>query len=127
MLNLIRTTTIQKLPAILLRVGLAFVFGYAAISSLISPSDWIGYLPKSATSIVPGDILLKIMSVYELGLAAWLIVGRQVRYAATVSALTLAGITAANIGLIAITFRDIGLIFAALALVFLNDKDTTRR
>lgn len=108
--------TKRSMPSLLLRLGLAFVFGYAAISSLISPNDWIGYLPKAATDIIPGDTLLKIMSVYELALTAWLLVGRWTRYAALLSALTLGGITAANISLIPISFRDIGLTFAALAL-----------
>lgn len=106
----------ESLPSLLLRLGLAFVFGYAAISSLLSPNDWIGYLPKILTTILPSDALLKGMSIYEIALAGWLLVGRQTQYAAIVAALTLAGITVTNIGLIVISFRDIGLTFAALAL-----------
>jgi uncharacterized membrane protein YphA (DoxX/SURF4 family) len=112
--------TTPNLPSLLLRVALAFVFSFAAVSSLLSPNDWIGYLPKAATQFVSGDILLKVMSVYELALAAWLLSGKQTHFAALLSAATLAGITAANISLIAISFRDIGLIFAALALAALS-------
>ena len=35
-----------KLAQALLRIGLAFVFLYAAISSLMHPDEWVGYLPS---------------------------------------------------------------------------------
>jgi hypothetical protein len=60
--------------------------------------------------------LLKFFAVYELVLAAWLLSGVYVRYAGLLCAATLAGITLSNFSLFAISFRDIGLMFAALAL-----------
>ena len=106
----------QDIPSLLLRFGLAFVFGYAAISSLLSPNDWIGFLPSFMTHIVDGHLLLKAMSAYELVLVMWLLSGWQTKYAAFLGALTLAGITFANLSLLPISFRDIGLMFGALAL-----------
>jgi hypothetical protein len=44
----------------------------------------------------------------------------KIRYAALVTAAMLAGIVLANFDLFAITFRDIALIFAALALAALS-------
>lgn len=103
---------------LLLRLGLATVYIYAAISSLYNPQDWVGYLPEFAKDMVSADILLKIFSFYELALALWLLSGKYVKYAGVLSALTLSGIVLSNFSLFAITFRDIALIFASLALVF---------
>jgi uncharacterized membrane protein YphA (DoxX/SURF4 family) len=108
------------LAAWLLRLGLAVILLYAAIGSLIAPREWIGYLPAPLTDVVDGDILLKLFSVLELVLAAWLLSGVKVRYAALLTAAMLAGIVLTNFDLFAITFRDIALIFAALALATLS-------
>lgn len=110
----------QKLVSLLLRLGLAAVFAYAAIDSLVHPNDWVGYMPHSLTTVVGADALLKILSVYQLALVCWLLVGRYVRYAAALCTLTLVGIIATNLGVFAITFRDVGLVFAAAALFFLE-------
>lgn len=104
--------------SLLLRLGLAFVFAYAAIDSLVHPNDWVGYMPHIADKIVSPFTVLTIVSVYQLVLAAWLLVGRYARYAGLLSALTLAGITAVNLGVFGITFRDVGLTLAAVALIF---------
>lgn len=116
--------TINKnnLPSVLLRVGLAVVFLYAAGASFISPNDWIGYLPQFARDFVSDKLLLTIFSVYELILVVWLLSGKYVKLAALLSAATLTGIVIFNYGILAITFRDIGLIFAAAALYFCKEK-----
>jgi len=116
--KILSKNTNPQLVALLLRLGLAFVFAYAAIDSLIHPNDWIGYMPHMLTGFIKADLLLKIVSIYQLILVGWLLTGRYIRYAAILCALTLAGITATNLGVFAITFRDVGLLAAALALVF---------
>jgi len=110
------------LPALLLRLGLATILLYAAIGSFLDPREWIGYFPAFMTNAINGDVLLNLFSVYELSLAAWLLSGVHVRYAALLTAATLGGIILANFNLFAITFRDIALIFAALALAALDSK-----
>jgi len=110
-----------RLAAISLRMGLAIIFMYAAIASFANPNDWVGYLPTVLTDHVAATTLLKFFSVYELLLAAWLLSGVYVRYVAALCAATLAGIVVGNFNLFAITFRDIALIFAAIALFFLDE------
>jgi uncharacterized membrane protein YphA (DoxX/SURF4 family) len=105
-----------------LRIGLATVFVYAAVSSTVSPGDWVGYLPGILTAAIPAELLLKFFSVYEVILAVWLLSGVHVRYAGLLAAVTLAGIVLSNITLFAISFRDIGLMFAALALAFSEER-----
>lgn len=99
-----------------LRIGLAVVFMYAAISSFVSPEDWVGYVPDFMRQLLPGTVVLTIFSGVELVLVAWLLSGVYVRIAALVAAAMLAGIVVSNFSLLPISFRDIGLIFAALAL-----------
>jgi uncharacterized membrane protein YphA (DoxX/SURF4 family) len=106
----------RQVAPLLLRIGLATMFLYAAISSFLDPREWIGYLPSMLTSRINAETILHFFSVYELILAAWLLSGVYVRYAALLCAATLAGIVVTNFSLFAISFRDIGLIFAALAL-----------
>lgn len=108
----------SRVAPLFLRVGLAIVFMYAAISSFISPNDWMGYLPGFVRDIMPATVVLTIFSVVELALAAWLLSGVRVRFAALFAATMLAGIVVSNISLLPISFRDIGLVFAALALAF---------
>src|SRR5262245_19172312 len=83
-----------RFSPLLLRIGLAIVFVYAAVASTLSPDDWVGFLPKFMTALIPGETLLKVFSVFELILAAWLLSGVYVRYAALLCAATLAGIVA---------------------------------
>jgi uncharacterized membrane protein YphA (DoxX/SURF4 family) len=107
---------------LLLRLGLAVVFIYAAVSSTLTPNEWIGYLPAVLTDMFPAEVLLKVFSVFELFLAVWLLSGVYVRYGALLAALTLTGIVVSNFSLFAISFRDIGLICAALALAVSPEK-----
>ena len=111
-----------SLPSLFLRLGLATVFIYAAVSSTLSPNEWVGYLPHPLVDQFSPKVLLKVFSVYELFLAAWLLSGVYVRYAGLLCAATLIGIVASNFGLFAISFRDIGLALAGLALAFSKEK-----
>lgn len=111
------------LPALFIRLGLATVFLYAAIASTLNPTDWVGYLPDIMTAFLPAETVLMTFSVVELALAVWLLSGVYVRYAAVVSLLMLGGIVVSNFALFDISFRDLGLMFAALALVFMPTND----
>jgi uncharacterized membrane protein YphA (DoxX/SURF4 family) len=111
-----------NLAALFLRLGLAFAFIYAGISSLNNPQDWLIYLPKFLASSSYAVNLLKVFAIYELALAAWLISGHYVKYAAGLSVLTLLGAILSQLSLFSLTFRDVGLIGAALALAILTPK-----
>lgn len=118
--------TAKKLTSWLLRIGLAVVFLYAAVSGTLNPREWIGYLPSFAVEHLPAAQLLKFFSIYELALSVWLLSGFYVRYAALLAAVTLLGIVVTNFSLLAISFRDIGLLFAALALAAHSWQEITQ-
>ena len=107
-------------PSFLLRLGLAATILYAAISSFISPSEWIGFFPEWMRAILPAGLLLNGFSVFEIILAAWLLSGYQIFWAGLICAALMVGIIIFNPGALIITFRDIGLAFAALALAVME-------
>jgi len=107
---------------LLLRIGLATVFMYAAVSSIVSPGDWISYLPHILRDHFSATALLRLFSIYELFLAVWLLSGVYVRWAGLLCAATLGGIVLTNMSLLAVTFRDVGLMCAALALAVSKEK-----
>jgi uncharacterized membrane protein YphA (DoxX/SURF4 family) len=111
----------RKLPSLLLRIGLAIVFLYAAISSLRQPLLWEGYLPTFLPKSLSLLMEARVLAIYEIALALWLLSGRYAKYAAALTALTFAGIIVVNLNQLIVTFRDFGLLFAAVALYFIDD------
>lgn len=108
-----------QVAAVLLRVGLGLVFLYAAISTFLQPLLWEGYFPSALLHLAPVHLVLYGMAAYELCLALALLAGIRLRLAALLCVLTLGGIVATNLGQLIVTFRDVGLLFAAIALFML--------
>src|SRR6266496_2333199 len=106
----------------LLRIGLAFAFLYASVSQMQHPLAWTGYVPNFLTTHVDVMTILKITELYEFVLAIWLLSGIYVRAAGVLAALTLMGIIVTNTGQFIVTFRDVGLACAALALAFMPHR-----
>ena len=102
-----------------LRLSLTVAFGYAGVGSLLEPAVWIGYLPSFVSRQSFAPTLLMFFSVIELGLAAWLLSGWKTKFAAILAGLMLTGIVLANISDLTIVFRDLALIFSAIALFLL--------
>lgn len=112
----------KRLPATLLSLGLAFVFLYAGVSSLMDSQLWVGYLPQFMGNIIALDVAIKFIAVYEIVLGLLLVSGKFRKVAAMLSALTLAGIIASSLNQFVITFRDVGLLLMAIALFFMNEE-----
>ena len=112
-----------KTASLLIRVGLAFAFLYAAISSFQNPQSWLGFLPDWLTDVSPlsPQNMLHGMSIFEIFLAAWLLSGKFVKYSGLTSALLTASIVLMDLNQLLITFRDIPIIAASLALIFLDE------
>lgn len=112
----------NKYSLILLRIGIASVFLYAAVSATLNPLNWVGYLPQYLRNIFPGDLLLKSFSFYELVLGVWLLTGWKSFYSAVLSSLTLFGIIVTNLGAFDITFRDVAILFSSISLALVSKK-----
>jgi len=103
-----------------LRMGLAFVFLFAAFSAFFNPQAWVGYIPSFVSNFITRAYLLFFHDVIMFFLGIWLLSGKKTFYAAIVSCLVLAGITLTSLSSFLITFRDVGLFFAAIALAVMN-------
>jgi len=111
-----------QLPALILSLGLAFVFLYEGIASLLNPLLWVSYLPQFMGNFIALDVAIKFIAVYEIVLGLLLVSGKFRKIAAALSALTLAGIIVSSLNQFVITFRDVGLLLMAVALLFMDEE-----
>lgn len=120
----------MKKVSILLRFAVGLPFLYAGVDSLRHPELWRGFMPHWLLDIVaqmPGGMdgeatFLTVFAVFEIILAVWLFTGVRTKLAAMLSTFVLLVITLTNLGQFQLIFRDVGLFFAALALVALERK-----
>ena len=115
-------TNRAQLPTRILSLGLAFVFLYAGIASLVNPLLWVSYLPQFMGNFIALDVALKVIAVYEIVLGLLLVSGKFRKLAAALSALTLAGIIVSSLNQFVITFRDVGLLLMAVALFSMSEN-----
>ena len=108
----------ETLTSLFLRIGLAVVFLYAGVSSLVFPDNWIGFLP----AFLRMSWILVLFSVYEIILGLWILSNKKTFYAAIVSALTVFGIVIFNLPRFDLIFRDVAIFFMAVALAVLSKK-----
>ncbi|MDP3727742.1 MAG: hypothetical protein Q8R35_03855 [bacterium] len=118
----------QKInPVWPLRIGLGLMFVYSGTGLIRQPLDWQGFLPPwfgdLVSRVLPLPTYLAVQGTGELILAAIFLLPfvplMAVRLAAVAAALEFSGILLFT-GLDLITFRDIGLLGAAVALVSLT-------
>tara|TARA_Y100000034_G_C6694965_1_gene306182 strand:+ start:173 stop:526 length:354 start_codon:yes stop_codon:yes gene_type:complete len=106
--------------SLFLRFGLVISFLYAGVSIFLNPISWIGFVP--AWLGFP-EFFLYFHAVLEILLAFWLISNKKIFYASIVSIIFLASIIIFNLGALDIIFRDITILFSAIALAFLSYKN----
>ncbi len=114
--------TLGKHSQLVLRLGLAFVFGVFGVDKLFHwPLNvlWSGWIP--AWLSVPQAPFLAALGSLEIIVAIFLLLNKFTRLAAFVCVLFLAGVVA-SFGLNDVTVRDIGLIAMALALALQPEK-----
>ena len=114
-------------PAFFLRLGLGLMFVYSGLDLIRHPAAWdwaVRSLPDSAQTLVAEIGVKQFLfgqGLLELALAAiflgWFWSRRLVRLAALVAAVELTAILWL-VGVDLTTFRDVGLLGAALALVW---------
>ncbi len=110
----------NKWTEYILRVGLAFAFLYPAISSLIVPSDWIGFVPMVVRDLVDGNLFLFVFSVIEILVALGILFFRNPFYPALFGGLILVFTILFNFGSFVLIFRDVSILAMVLALVSIH-------
>lgn len=108
--------------SLLLRIGLALIFVYAAVAAWLAPNDWIGFLPTVVADSSSGALALQLWGGIEIGVALWLLSGKKAVWSGLVSAFLLLGVIVQNITLFEIVFRDIAILFMALALSAMSSE-----
>ena len=108
------------LVSFFLRSGLAIVFLYAGIASLISPENWIGYIPQFIQNNFSASVLLILFSVYEISIGLWLLSNKKIFYASILSSKIMFLIIIFNFSVFDVVFRDIAILLMAISLVILS-------
>lgn len=105
---------------IFLRIGLAFVFVYAAVEIHYNPDNFLRYVPPFVSDLFPIEKFLPVFGIGEILLAIWLISGKWGRYSAIISFLLLCAITIPNYAFFTTLFRNVAIATGALALFCLE-------
>jgi len=109
-------------PVFILRIGLGLTLLYASLHMFLDPAAWTPFIPHWVGAIVNPQIFLAIHSVFELILGVLLLCGWLLPGASLLVFLDFVSILIFY-GVDDLTFRDFGLVMAALALfVILTNK-----
>ncbi|MFH1287053.1 MAG: hypothetical protein ABII02_04900 [Candidatus Magasanikbacteria bacterium] len=112
----------QRLATYLIRLGIAIAFLYAAVASFLDPG-WINFLPGWFIDTGFARAFLILFSLAEIALSLWLLSGKRIYEAGLVTAGVTFIIVLINYSALDLVFRDIPIIFAALALSILEKKE----
>lgn len=117
-----RRSRIYKIQLIL-RLALAFSFGYAAVRAFLVPADWIGFVPYWVETFgFTRERFLVALSAFQIALALGLLTNFKSRWLGLISALMLFAIVAVSgPASFDLTFRDVGLGLAGLALFYTSE------
>jgi uncharacterized membrane protein YphA (DoxX/SURF4 family) len=104
------------------RYGVGVVFFIFGISQLLSPENWLGYLPSFTYNlgITPGNLIF-MNGIFDLVLGLFLLLGLFVRIFALLGSLHLIGIIV-SLGYSDVAVRDLGLLIVLIS-IFLNEQD----
>ncbi len=101
-----------------LRIGLAFAFLYPPIAAIGDPTSWISYFPGFVRGLPIDELfLLHSFGLIEIGIALWILSGRNVRIPATLATIILLAIVIFDYRDFGVLFRDLSIAAMALALV----------
>ena len=111
---------------LVMRLSLAFVFGWFGISEIFSPRYWSGYVPQIITELLPIPILPLVQGhgAVLIFLALCFLFRFYLRYVGVLAILVLLSIIGGLIsmnGFNEIVVRDVGLLGLAIS-IWLNEK-----
>lgn len=115
-------TKSSNLVSIFLRIGLIFVFAWAAVFMSLTPEKYVHYMPSFVSLIMPREWALHLFAFYEILLCVWLATGKKTFYSGILAAVTITGITIVNLEDFGTLFRNVSIFFSALALAFTDKK-----
>ena len=113
-----------------LRLGLGFMYLYSGYDLIVKSSHWYGFVPKwlamAVTQVSSVDTYLKLQGAGEFAIGvlflAWFVGRWGLRLAGVLAVLEMALILL-FVGIDPITFRDIGLLGAAFAILVISMQE----
>lgn len=108
-------------PVLALRIGLGLTLIYASVYMFLDPFSWVGFIPHWIGNIINPQTFLYAHAAFELVLGLMLIVGWWLPLAALLMFFNMFAILLL-FGVNDVTFRDFGLLMAALALLLLSTE-----
>lgn len=106
----------KNFPSIILRIGIGFVFMYAALFISTDLEKGKKFVPEFVSAIIPLQIFLYMFGGFEILLAIWILSGKFKAYSALIAAFVLISITSLDYTYFSITFRNVAIICACIAL-----------
>ena len=118
-------------PEWMLRLGLGLMYLYSGYDLMVKPMHWYGFVPRWFSQAVgplisvEGYLRLQGLGELVIGLLfiAWFLGRSWVRFASVLAVAEMAMILL-FVGIDPITFRDIGLLGAAVALLVMTFKNS---
>lgn len=107
---------LEKIPNLLLRIGVAFAFLYPPINALSNPDSWIGYFPKFLHGIAPDTVMLHSFGLVEVVIALWILSGKKIFLPSLVAGIMITTIVVVNLNNFEVLFRDLSIALMAFAL-----------
>lgn len=113
----------KRFAPIILRIAMALLFLWFGTSQIMSPTDWIGFVPQSIVTLtgMSATTIVFFNGLFEIIAGSMLLLGLWTRVVAALLFLHMLDI-AFTVGLDAIGIRDLGLAVATFV-VFLNGAD----
>ncbi len=105
-------------PEFILRIGLGLTFLYAGLHVIFDSTSWIGFIPHWLQTLVNPHLFLTIHGIAEIVLGGLILGGLFLQVASLLAFLDLFSILVFY-GVDDVTFRDFGLMMAALTLFLL--------
>lgn len=106
-----------KWSYVFLRLGVGAVFAWIGLDILRHSETWIGYVPPNLPLGLEREVALKLNGLFDLALGLLLITDKAPKSAAALAVAHLIGILVTQ-GIDAVIIRDVGILGAALALLF---------
>lgn len=111
----------DRLGIVTLEISLGVTFLYTGYFILKDTKRWTEYIKPWAANLLPTsrETAMKVTGLYDLFQGVWLLSGLSPTYAAVFAAIHMITVLVVA-GIDDVTYRDVGILGASLALLFLS-------
>lgn len=110
----------SKYISFTLRLALAFAFLYPPVAAFLFPDNWIWFVPDIVQQFMPKLLFMQLFGVFEILVAGAILYMKNPTLPTLFACLTLAAIIVLNASAFDVTFRDVSILLAGIALVMMH-------